>query len=98
MAITALKVSPGRTGRRGSALSNRYSLGSRTWQGAAVRTKEALAIPHLGGDFDTLAEAQAVGDFAVLCERDRRMLGIDVGADPTATLKTLAAWIGSALA
>jgi len=72
--------------------------GLQLWQSAAARTGEALAIPHLGGDFDTLAEAQAVGDFAVLCERDRRMIGIDVGADPKATLETLAAWIGSALA
>jgi len=77
-------------------------VGLQLWQSASARadanTREALAIPGLGGDFDTLVEAQAVGDFAVLCDRDRRMVGIDVGADPAATLARLADWIDGALA
>ena len=73
-------------------------MGLHLWQSAAARPGDPLAIPKLGGDFDTLAEAQAAGDFAVLCERDRRMIGIDVGADVTGTLETLTTWIGSALA
>ena len=72
--------------------------GLQLWQGAAAGGDSRLAIPGLGGDFETLAEAQAVGDFEVLCERNRRLIGIDVGADPEATLSKLTAWIGSALA
>jgi hypothetical protein len=34
----------------------------------------------------------------VLCDRDRRMIGIDVGADPAATLSKLATWFKGALA
>lgn len=72
-------------------------VGLHLWQSAAARAGTPLGIPEMGGDFDTLAEAQAVGDFEVLCKRDRRVLGIDVGADPPATLALLADWIGSAL-
>ena len=57
-----------------------------------------LEIPTLGGRFDDLAEAQAAGDFTVLAERDRRVIGIDVGKDPKATLAKLTAWIQAALA
>ncbi len=72
--------------------------GLQLWQSAAARSGGRLAIPGLGGDFDTLAEAQAVGDFDVLCERNRRLIGVEVGADPRATLSKLTEWIGSALA
>ena len=58
----------------------------------------ALGLDVLGGDFDGLAEAQAVGDFRVLSVRGRRMLGLDLGPDPAAALDTLARWIEGALA
>ncbi|MAG31580.1 MAG: transaldolase [Deltaproteobacteria bacterium] len=73
-------------------------VGLQLWQSASDRKRDALAIPGLGGDFDTLAEAQAAGDFAILCERDRRMIGIDVGPDPASTLEKLTGWISGALA
>jgi len=77
-------------------------VGLQLWQSASARADanagRALAIPGLGGDFDRLVEAQAVGDFAVLCDRDRRMIGIDVGSDPAATLARLASWIDRAVA
>ncbi len=66
--------------------------------GKATGKGKPLAIPGLGGDFDTLVEAQATGDFSVLCDRDRRMIGIDVGGDPAATLSKLATWFEAALA
>jgi glucose-6-phosphate isomerase len=73
-------------------------VGLHLWQSAASRTISPLEIPHLGGSFDRLAEAQAAGDFAVLAERGRRMIGIDVGADPVAAVARLEAWIQRALA
>jgi transaldolase/glucose-6-phosphate isomerase len=73
-------------------------VGLQFWQSAAARPADALAIPELGGDFDTLAEAQASGDYSVLAERGRRMIGIDVGPDPMATLEALAGWLREALA
>jgi len=79
-------------------------VGLQLWQSASGRadggagTEQTLAIPGMAGDFEMLAEAQAVGDFAVLCERDRRMIGIDVGSDPAATLAKLTSWIEGALA
>jgi transaldolase/glucose-6-phosphate isomerase len=76
---------------------DRFS-GLQLWQSAGSRRGDRLAIPGIGGDFDALAEAQAVGDFRVLCERGRRMLGIDVGPDPLAALDALARWIRGALA
>ena len=85
------------TGQLQKGGPNRLS-GLHLWQAAGTRTGTRLAIPKMGGDFDTLAEAQAAGDFAVLCERDRRMLGIEVGPDPEATLRTLTEWIRSTLA
>jgi hypothetical protein len=72
--------------------------GVHLWQSAAARPAAALAIPGIGGEFDLLAEAQAVGDYNVLAERDRRILGIDVGADPAATIARLADLIDGALA
>ena len=71
--------------------------GLQLWQSASARKGPRLAIPEIGGDFDALAEAQAVGDFRVLSERGRRMLGIDLGSDPLTSLDTLAHWIEGAL-
>ena len=73
-------------------------VGLQLWQSAGARKGAALAIPGIGGDFDRLAEAQAVGDFRVLSERGRRMLGIDVGADPAVALEELTRWVEGALA
>lgn len=72
--------------------------GLQLWQSAAARPGPRLAIPGIGGDFESLAEAQAVGDFRVLSQRGRRMLGIDVGADPQAALETILGWIRGAIA
>jgi transaldolase/glucose-6-phosphate isomerase len=76
-------------------------VGLQLWQSESARADgnagNALAIPGLGGDFDTLVEAQAVSDFAVLCDRDRRLIGIDVGSDPAATIARLTGWIDGAL-
>ena len=72
-------------------------VGLQLWQSAAARMADELEIPG-GGAFDTLAEAQAEGDFRVLCERERRVIGIDVGADADATLARLTTWIEGALA
>ncbi len=71
--------------------------GLQLWQSAGARKRPRLAIPEIGGDFDGLAEAQAVGDFRVLSERGRRMLGLDLGSDPLASLDLLARWIEGAL-
>ncbi|MCR9095009.1 MAG: bifunctional transaldolase/phosoglucose isomerase [bacterium] len=73
-------------------------VGLQLWQSAGARTRDALAIPGMGGDFDTLAEAQAVGDYSVLAERERSVIGIDVGADPKVTLERLATLVTEALA
>ncbi len=73
-------------------------VGLHLWQSAGTRTEDRLVIPDMGGDFDTLAEAQAVGDFSVLCDRDRRIIGVDLGADPASALSSLEQWIRSALA
>ncbi|MEE8166995.1 MAG: hypothetical protein V3T64_15620, partial [Myxococcota bacterium] len=75
---------------------NRF-VGLQLWQSAASRAGPPLEIPRLGGAFDTLVEAQAVGDFAVLAERNRRVIGIDVGSDPEASLAKLASWLEGAL-
>jgi transaldolase/glucose-6-phosphate isomerase len=81
-------------------------VGLHLWQSAAARKtrgQQALKIPEFGGnragsgEFDTLVQAQAEGDFSVLCDRKRRMIGIDVGADPAATLDKLKKWIQGAL-
>ncbi|MEM9177422.1 MAG: transaldolase, partial [Myxococcota bacterium] len=73
-------------------------VGLQLWQSAGARKGAALEIPGMGGDFDTLAEAQAAGDYSVLAERERRVIGIDVGADPVATLERLARLVAEALA
>ncbi|MFP6656497.1 MAG: transaldolase, partial [Myxococcota bacterium] len=72
-------------------------VGLQLWQRSTARTNPPLAIPGLGGSFDALAEAQAEGDFVVLCERNRRMIGIDVGSEPAALISKLTAWIKGAL-
>jgi len=84
------------TGQLQKGGSNRLA-GLHLWQSAATRPGDALEIPGLGGSFDALAEAQALGDFAVLSKRGRRVVGIDLGADPAATLSRLAGWIEGAL-
>ncbi len=72
--------------------------GLHLWQSAAARTRAPLAIPEMGGDFGTLAEAQAVGDFEVLCDRGRRVVGIDLGGDVPVALSRLADWLSESLA
>ncbi len=72
--------------------------GLQLWQSADARTKPPLEIPGMALSFDTLVEAQAVGDFSVLCEQGRRMIGIDVGPDPATALSRLGDWIHEALA
>jgi transaldolase/glucose-6-phosphate isomerase len=72
-------------------------VGLQLWQRAAAYKNTPLAIPSLGGDFGALAEAQAEGDFFVLCERDRRMVGIDVGPEPAALISKLTTWVNGAL-
>jgi transaldolase/glucose-6-phosphate isomerase len=72
--------------------------GLHLWQSASARPAEALAIPNMDGTFDTLAEAQAAGDFEVLCDRERRMIGIDVGADPAIALQKITDWINEVIA
>jgi hypothetical protein len=73
-------------------------VGLHLWQRAGATGRAPLAIPGMQGDFETLAEAQALGDFDVLAERNRRMIGIDLGADPAKALAQLASWIEGALA
>lgn len=73
-------------------------VGLQLWQSAGARPGAPLAIPGMGGSFDTLAEAQAVGDHSVLADRGRRVIGIDVGSDPAATLDRLARLFSEALA
>lgn len=73
-------------------------VGLQLWQSAGAPAGDSLTIPGMGGSFDTLAEAQAVGDYSVLAERERRVIGIDVGADPKATLERLASLVAEALA
>jgi transaldolase/glucose-6-phosphate isomerase len=81
-------------------------VGLQIWQSAANRKAKALDIPaigaligtQIGASFDRLAETQAVGDFSVLSKRDRRVIGIEVGPDPTAALEKIAAWIEGAIA
>ena len=73
-------------------------VGLQLWQSAGARAGDSISIPGMGGSFDTLAEAQAVGDYSVLAERERRVIGIDVGADPKATLERLASLVAEALA
>ncbi len=56
-----------------------------------------VEIPGKDYDFATLKEAQALGDFAVLQQRDRRVLRIDLGCGVDRGLTTLAELISEAL-
>jgi len=73
-------------------------VGLQIWQGASRRAGQALEIPRLGGNFGRLAEAQAIGDFSVLGERNRRVIGVDVGSEPEAAIASLVQWIEEAIA
>lgn len=57
----------------------------------------AVPIPGKEYDFATLKEAQALGDFAVLQQRGRRVLRIELGRDIDRGLATLAEVISEAL-
>ncbi|MBY0401882.1 hypothetical protein K2X89_16435 [Myxococcota bacterium] len=100
---TALSIGPRylhSTGQLHKGGPNRV-VGLQLWQSASARRATGtapLAIPEIGGDFDTLAEAQALGDFRVLSDRGRRMLGIDLGRDPQAGLEQLIRWLEGAFA
>jgi transaldolase/glucose-6-phosphate isomerase len=50
-----------------------------------------LAIPGERYSFGTLRRAQAAGDYETLARRGRRVLRLDLGADPAAALDALAA-------
>ncbi|MEZ4331116.1 MAG: hypothetical protein R3F35_05165 [Myxococcota bacterium] len=72
--------------------------GLQIWQAAQRSGVSPFVIPGLGGSFDGLAEAQAAGDFRILSERGRRMLGIALGDDPEPALDRLIRWLEGALA
>jgi len=57
----------------------------------------AVPIPGKEYDFATLKEAQAIGDFAVLQQRDRRVLRIELGRKVDRGLATLAKVTSEAL-
>ena len=59
---------------------------------------EDLPIPGQKYTFGVLKAAQAQGDFAVLAERDRRILRVHLGADVASGLKQLLGWVEAALA
>ncbi len=50
---------------------------------------EDLAVPGRKSTFGVVKQAQARGDFRVLAERGRRVLGVHLGADPAAGLDAL---------
>ena len=52
--------------------------------------KEDLAVPETEYTFGALIQAQALGDFLVLKQRDRRVLRINLGSDVTGGLNRLA--------
>ncbi|MGC3968881.1 MAG: bifunctional transaldolase/phosoglucose isomerase [Pirellulales bacterium] len=58
---------------------------------------EDLPIPGQKYTFGILKAAQAQGDFAVLAERDRRILRVHLGADVAAGLAKLKSWVEAAL-
>ncbi len=84
------------TGQLQKGGPNRW-VGLHLWQSAGARGPNRTEIPRIGGDFETLAEAQAVGDFCVLAERNRRLIGIDLGPDVHAALARLDAWFAAAM-
>ncbi len=59
---------------------------------------EDLPIPGQKYTFGVLKAAQAQGDFAVLAERNRRILRVHLGADVASGLKQLRGWVEAALA
>jgi len=59
---------------------------------------EDLPVPGQRYGFGVVEAAQALGDFAVLAERGRRVLRIDLGNDVAAGLAALEAALGAALA
>lgn len=59
--------------------------------------KDDVPIPGRAAGFATVEAAQARGDFEVLAERGRRLLGVDLGVDTTAGLTTLLAALDRAL-
>ena len=54
------------------------------------RPADNLAVPETNYTFDALIQAQALGDFAALKQRRRRVLRIDIGNDTTGGLNLLA--------
>ena len=52
--------------------------------------QEDLAVPETEYTFGALIQAQALGDFLALKQRDRRVLRINLGSDVTGGLKRLA--------
>jgi len=61
--------------------------------------EDGLAVPISGKEYDfaTLKDAQAIGDFAVLQQRGRRVLRIELGRDIDRGLTTLSELISEAL-
>ncbi|HEX3558692.1 MAG TPA: bifunctional transaldolase/phosoglucose isomerase [Pyrinomonadaceae bacterium] len=59
--------------------------------------KKDLPIPGAAYTFNTLKQAQALGDFRSLSTRGRRAIRVDLGADALAGLKLLHKYIGEAL-
>jgi transaldolase/glucose-6-phosphate isomerase len=56
---------------------------------------ENLAVPETNYTFDALIQAQALGDFAALKQRRRRVLRINVGSDAEKGLDELTALLRS---
>ncbi|MBL9090423.1 MAG: bifunctional transaldolase/phosoglucose isomerase [Planctomycetaceae bacterium] len=65
-----------------------------------ITSDDASDLPIAGQKytFGILKAAQAQGDFAVLAERDRRILRVHLGSDVVAGLRRLRHWIEGALA
>jgi transaldolase / glucose-6-phosphate isomerase len=56
---------------------------------------ENLSVPETNYTFDALIQAQALGDFAALKQRRRRIIRINLGDDTTSGLNLLAETLGS---
>ena len=63
----------------------------------ACRPRKDLAIPGRKATFGVIEAAEARGDFAVLAERGRRVLRVDLGDDVEGGLKRLASAIEQSL-
>lgn len=59
----------------------------------SAASTEDLPIPGQSITFGTLKEAQAQGDFQVLCQRGRRVLRIRLGTDVLSGLRRLRHWV-----